>query len=88
MEGFNDNVLWTRQRDNSGRPFFNTETLTGVMPIASASSLTLIFLLASITSRFTRMAISDHRCQFITLFDGLHQQRAHHHHQQFERRDQ
>ena len=56
------------------RPFFNTETLTGVMPIASANSLTLILRLASITSRFTRIAISNHRRQLITLFDGLHQQ--------------
>lgn len=53
-----------------GPPFFSTETFAGVMPTRSASSPTDILRLASITSRFTRIAMSDHRLQPVVLGDG------------------
>ena len=52
------------------RPFFSTETFAGVMPTRSTSSPTDILRLASITSRFTRIAMSDHHLQLVVLDDG------------------
>ena len=47
-----------RKRIALARPFFSTDTLAGVMPIASAKLIHPILRLASITSRFTRIAMS------------------------------
>ncbi len=41
-------------------PFFNMDTFYIVIPILSDNSVTLIFLFASITSRFTMIAIIQH----------------------------